>query len=48
VTCDETNNPPAVTAAGQLIIEIGVAPALPAEFVVFRIGRTDDTLGVSE
>ena len=48
VICDETNNPPATTSVGQLIIDIGVAPALPAEFIVFRIGRTDDTLDVSE
>ena len=48
VKCDGTNNPLAVTQAGQLIVEIGVAPALPAEFVVFRIGRSQDTLEVTE
>ncbi len=48
VKCDATNNTPATTANGQLLIEIGVAPALPAEFVVFRIGRVGDTLEVTE
>jgi phage tail sheath protein FI len=48
VKCDATNNPLSVTEVGQLIIEVGVAPVTPAEFVVFRIGRTDDTLEISE
>lgn len=37
VKIDEENNPPAVRDAGQLIIEIGVAPVKPAEFVIIRI-----------
>jgi phage tail sheath protein FI len=37
VKCDETNNPKYVRDAGQVIIDIGVAPVKPAEFVVFRI-----------
>ena len=37
VRVDETNNPPEVRALGQLIIEVGVAIALPAEFVIIRI-----------
>jgi phage tail sheath protein FI len=48
VKCDEGNNTPTTTALGQLFIEIGIAPALPAEFVVFRIGRVGDTLEVTE
>lgn len=48
VKCDATNNPLATTSNGQLNIEIGVAPSLPAEFIVFRIGRAEDTLEVSE
>ncbi|PWU14359.1 MAG: hypothetical protein C5B50_17420 [Verrucomicrobia bacterium] len=48
VKCDATNNPMAITEDGQLIIEVGVAPISPAEFVVFRIGRTHDTLEISE
>ena len=48
VKCDEENNPPAVTDLGQLIAEVGVAPVIPAEFVVFRIGRTEDELQITE
>jgi hypothetical protein len=37
VKCDETNNPPAVVDAGQLICEVGIAVAAPMEFLVFEI-----------
>ena len=39
VKCDEELNPPSVRDAGQLIIEIGMAPTKPAEFVIFRISQ---------
>lgn len=39
VRCDETNNPPAVEEAGQIIIDVGVALKTPAEFIVIRIGQ---------
>jgi hypothetical protein len=39
VKCDEETNPVEVRDAGQLIIEIGIAPVKPAEFVIFRIGQ---------
>jgi len=39
VKCDEELNPPEVRDLGQLIIEIGVAPVKPAEFVIFRISQ---------
>ncbi len=39
VRCDGENNPPEVRDAGQLIIDIGIAPVKPAEFVVFRIAQ---------
>jgi phage tail sheath protein FI len=48
VKCDEVNNPPAVSELGELIAEVGVAPVRPAEFVIFRVGRADDELQVSE
>jgi phage tail sheath protein FI len=48
VKCDAANNPVADQENGQLTIEIGVAPSLPAEFIVFRIGRIGDSLEVSE
>ena len=39
VKCDEELNPPEVRDLGQLIIEIGIAPVKPAEFVIFRISQ---------
>jgi hypothetical protein len=39
VKCDEELNPPEVRDQGQLIIEIGLAPVKPAEFVIFRISQ---------
>lgn len=39
VKCDEELNPTEVRDLGQLIIEIGMAPVKPAEFVIFRISQ---------
>ena len=39
VKCDAENNPPATRDLGQVIIEIGMAPVKPAEFVIFRISQ---------
>ncbi|SIT58615.1 putative Phage tail sheath protein [Mesorhizobium prunaredense] len=33
---------------GEFILEIGVAPVIPAEFVVLRLSRTEDRLGIAE
>jgi phage tail sheath protein FI len=46
VKCDEETNPPDVVEAGQVVIEIGIAPVKPAEFVVFRISQF--TAGAAE
>ncbi|MEA2675359.1 MAG: uncharacterized protein QOI92_2551 [Chloroflexota bacterium] len=48
VKCDEENNPPEVRDAGQLIVDIGIAPVKPAEFVVFRIAQFSGGAAVSE
>jgi phage tail sheath protein FI len=48
VKCDESNNPASVIDAGQLIVEVGVKPAQPTEFIVFRVGRTAGELEVIE
>jgi len=40
VKCDETNNPPQSVDDGRIVTDVGVAAAAPAEFIVFRIGRT--------
>jgi uncharacterized protein len=37
VKCDEELNPREIRDMGQLIIEVGLAPVKPAEFVIFRI-----------
>lgn len=43
VRCDDELNPPESIDAGYVNIEIGLAPAKPAEFVVFRVSQK--TLG---
>jgi hypothetical protein len=48
VRCDAANNPPAVVDAGQLVCDIGVAIAAPAEFIVFRLGRTEGVVELQE
>jgi len=47
VKCDAETNPPELREAGQVVVEIGLAPQSPAEFVVVRItwragGAADD------
>jgi phage tail sheath protein FI len=39
VKCDEELNPASSRDLGRLIIEIGLAPVKPAEFVIFRISQ---------
>ncbi len=39
VKCDEELNPPEIRDLGQLIIEVGICPVKPAEFVIFRISQ---------
>lgn len=39
VRCDASTNPPEVRELGQVVTEIGVSVARPAEFVVFRISQ---------
>jgi len=48
VKCDEETNPPETIDVGQLIVEIGLAPVKPAEFVIFRIGQMPAGGGVEE
>ncbi len=48
VKCDEELNPVEVRDAGQLIVEIGLAPVKPAEFVIFRISQWAGGAEVSE
>ena len=39
VIVDETNNDQASIDAGQVIVDIGIAPLKPAEFVRFRLAQ---------
>ncbi len=39
VKCDAENNPQSSRDLGQLIVDIGIAPVKPAEFVIFRISQ---------
>lgn len=36
VICDSSNNPQAAIDQGQLVVDVGIAPTKPAEFVIFR------------
>lgn len=42
VQCDDQMNPPQSQALGQLIAEVGVAPASPLEYLVLRITQDGD------
>jgi uncharacterized protein len=46
VKCDAETNPSDVIEAGQVVVEIGIAPVKPAEFVIFRISQF--TAGAAE
>jgi hypothetical protein len=48
VRCDGSVNPPEVLAQGRLYVEVGVAVAAPAEFLVFRVGRREGVTEVLE
>lgn len=39
VKCDEETNPKESINLGRLVIEVGIAPVKPAEFIIFRIGQ---------
>src|SRR6266508_2735648 len=39
ILCDETNNPTSSVDEGKLVVDVGIAPVKPAEFVIFRISQ---------
>jgi uncharacterized protein len=39
VKCDAETNPPEARDLGQLVVEIGISPVKPAEFVIFRVSQ---------
>jgi uncharacterized protein len=48
VKCDQETKPAEVVDSGQLVVEIGLAPVKPAEFVIFRIGQMASGGGIEE
>ncbi len=43
VRCDSTTNTPESIDQGKLVVEVGLAPVKPAEFVIFRISQNKQT-----
>ncbi|HEX2093621.1 MAG TPA: phage tail sheath C-terminal domain-containing protein [Longimicrobiaceae bacterium] len=48
VRCDEENNPESERANGRLLAEVDLAPVHPLEFVVVRVGRSENEFEVAE
>jgi hypothetical protein len=48
VKCDEETNPPDVRASGQVVAEIGVAPARPSEFIRLDVIRGERGVSVAD
>lgn len=48
VKCDAETNPPESVDEGKLIVEVGLAPVKPAEFVVFRLSQWQGGSEMSE
>ena len=48
VNCSDVNNPPDAGDRGELLAEVGVAPSVPFEFVVVRVGRADNEFEITE
>jgi uncharacterized protein len=48
VKCDAENNPPESIDAGNLVVEVGIAPVKPAEFIVFRISQFAEGAALDE
>jgi len=47
VKCDDENNPPDTRTAGTLQVDVGIAPAVPNEFIKIRLVRSAEGLTVS-
>jgi hypothetical protein len=47
VKCDEETNPKELRDLGYCVIEVGLAPVKPAEFVVFKISQKEDSSGAA-
>ena len=45
VKCDAETNPPASIDEGRMVVEVGLAPVKPAEFVIFRVSQHKQVAG---
>ena len=43
VKCDAETNPPESIDQGRVVVEVGISPVKPAEFVIFRIAQIKET-----
>jgi len=43
VKCDAETNPPESIDQGKVVVEVGISPVKPAEFVIFRIAQIKET-----
>lgn len=48
ILCDESNNPESSVSDGKLVVDVGLAPVKPAEFVIFRISQWQGGAATSE
>jgi uncharacterized protein len=48
VRCDSTTTPPELEELGHVVAEVRVAPTVPYEFILLRLGFTSDELQISE
>ncbi|MCB9736276.1 MAG: phage tail sheath family protein [Deltaproteobacteria bacterium] len=48
VKCDDETNPQEIRDAGIVVIECGVAPVRPAEYLVFRVSADVDNVGPAD
>jgi uncharacterized protein len=48
VVCNDSNNPITSQLLGELWVAIGIAPVVPFEFVLLRLGRSTDQLDIQE
>ena len=45
---DETTTTPEDRANGRLILEVGIAPTVPFEFIVLKLGKSADQLELAD
>lgn len=48
VRCNAANNPAESRARGELLVEVGIAPSVPLEFILLRVGRDANGFAVKE